>query len=217
MNKQDATYRPDRICGAGETDLVQSLEATLIGSSTVSAQEKPMTADQLLRIPNDGMRRELVAGELHEMTPAGGEHGHIAMELSLAIGFHVKKNALGSLFSAETGFILRRDPDTVRAPDIAFMSKDRAVLAVRERGYIQGAPDMAIEVISPSDAYTEVEAKAEDWLRAGCRMVVLVNPRNKSLKVYRSQSDVSVFGPTDVFDGGDVLPGFRLAVEQLFG
>jgi Uma2 family endonuclease len=168
-------------------------------------------------MPNDGMRRELVAGELREMTPAGGEHGHITFELSLEIGFYVKKNGLGNLFAAETGFILRRDPDTVRAPDIAFMSKARAAFAVRERGFISSVPDLVVEVISPSDTKKEIEAKTEDWLHAGCRMVVLVNPRNHELKVYRGQNDMKTLGVNDVFDGADVLPGFQHPVKSIFG
>jgi Uma2 family endonuclease len=189
----------------------------VVAPSTARPAAKLTTADQLLQMPNDGMRRELVVGELREMTPAGGEHGYITVELTLAIGFHVKKNGLGNLFAAETGFILRRDPDTVRAPDVAFMSKERASLAVRERGFVSGAPDLAVEVISPSDTNKEIEAEAEDWLRAGCRMVMLVNPRSRSLKIYRSPSDVSVLGPNDAFDGADVLPGFQLPVNSIFG
>lgn len=176
-----------------------------------------MTADQLLRMPRGGMRRELVAGELHEMTPAGGEHGHIAIRFGARLAIHIEDNNLGMAYGAETGFILSRDPDTVRAPDFAFMSKERAALIARELGYVPGAPDLAIEVISPNDAYTEVEAKVEDWLGAGCRMVVLVNPRSRSLKVYRSQGDVNVLGANDVFDGSDIVPGFRLPVKNVFG
>jgi Uma2 family endonuclease len=168
-------------------------------------------------MPNDGTRRELIFGELREMTPACGEHGEIAMRFPARLAVYIEDNSLGVANAAETGFILGRNPDTVRAPDFAFIRQERIEAIAREGGYIQGAPDLAIELISPNDAYTEVESKVEDWLRAGCRMVVLVNPRSRSLKVYRGRNDMSQLGLSDVFDGGNVVPGFQLPVKRIFG
>jgi Uma2 family endonuclease len=168
-------------------------------------------------MPNDGIRRELVAGELREMTPAGGEHGYLSIRFGGLLSVYVDERKLGAVFGAETGFILRRDPDTVRAPDVAFISKERDAEAMRERGFITTVPNLVVEVISPSDTYTEVEAKVGEWLLAGCQMVVLVNPRNRTLKVYRSQTDILVFTIDDVFEGGEVVPGFRLPVKRIFG
>lgn len=174
------------------------------------------TADELLRLPDDGKRRELVLGEVLEMTPAAFEHGRVTVAITLPLGQYVRDNGLGVVCAAETGFRLTENPDTVRAPDVAFVAQDRLALAQGKRGYFPGAPDLAVEVISPGDAYAEVEAKVDDWLAAGCRMVVVVNPHNRTLKVYRSVTDLTVLTADGTFDGGDVLPGFRLPVAQLF-
>jgi len=116
----------------------------------------------------------------------------------------------------ETGFLLARNPDTVRAPDVAFVARERLATAPKGRGYFPGPPDLAVEVISPGDTYAEVEAKVEEWLAAGSRMVVVVNPRNETLKVYGSLIDVTRLTVADTFDGGDVVPGFRLPVRRIF-
>jgi Uma2 family endonuclease len=148
------------------------------------------------------------------MTPSGFEHGCVIINFTVPLGCFVKENALGVVSAAETGFLLATDPDTVRAPDIAFVARER--LGSVAKGYFPGAPDLAVEVISPGDTYSEVEDKVEAWLDAGCRMVVVVNPRNRTLKVYRTRTDVVVLTVDDSFDGGDVLPGFKLPVRQIF-
>ncbi|CAN5313139.1 Uma2 family endonuclease [soil metagenome] len=175
-----------------------------------------VTADQLLHMPDDGVRRELVQGELCEMTPSGSEHGFIASRLAMFIAPFVEEKRLGATFAAETGFLLATNPDTVRAPDLAYVAMDRVIAEMKPSGYFPGAPDLAIEVISPGDSYAEVEAKVETWLEAGCRMVVVVNPRNRTLKVFRTPVSIAVLQIDDSFDGAEILPGFRLPLRQIF-
>ncbi len=175
-----------------------------------------ITADELLHMPDNGMRRELVAGELKEMTPSGHEHGFVTLHMSGPLYAFVMEKNLGAVFAAETGFILATDPDTVRAPDVAFVVRDRYSSLSKTRGFFPGPPDLAVEVISPSDTYSEVEEKVEAWLNAGCRVVVVVNPRNRTLKVYRSPTDVSLLTLADTFRCADLLPGFELPVSKIF-
>ncbi len=175
-----------------------------------------VTAEELLRTPDDGFRYELVGGELRKMTPAGNVHGRIAMRVAWPLARHVEENQLGVVYAAETGFKLARDPDTVRAPDVAFVSRARIEAVGEVEGYWPGAPDLAVEVISPGDSYVEVEEKVFDWLEAGTKMVVTVNPRKRSATVYRSLTDITVLTASDVLDGGDIVPDFRLAVQEIF-
>ena len=150
------------------------------------------------------------------MTPAGHHHGRVAINLTTPLDQHVRAHRLGVVFAAETGFRLESDPDTVRAPDVAFIQRERAEKVGDGDGYWPGAPDLAVEVVSPGDSFGEVEEKVFDWLDAGCRMVVVVNPRKRTATVYRSRSDIAVLTEGDELDGGDVVPGWRLPVRELF-
>src|SRR5437588_276272 len=127
---------------------------------------RAITAAELLRMPGDGLRYEPVEGELRQMPPAGSEHGDIAVLLTLSLGQHVRTHRLGKVYAAVTGFWMARDPDTVRAPDVAFVRRERVEAAGRVTGYWPGAPDLAAEVVSPGDSYTEVEEKVLAWLAA---------------------------------------------------
>jgi len=180
-------------------------------------QSRPVTADELLRIPDDGFRYELIAGELRKMTPAGGQHGRIAMRAGRSLANHVESNGLGAVFAAETGFRLASAPDTVRAPDAAFIAKERADQIGEVPGYLPGAPDLAVEVVSPGDTYSEVVEKAFDWLDAGTHLVVVVDPRRRNVTLYRSRDDIRILAEGDVLDGGEVVPGWRVPVRDLFG
>ena len=175
-----------------------------------------VTADELLHMPDDGFRYELVRGELRRMAPAGNVHGRVAMSFAWRLARHVEENRLGTVYAAETGFRLATDPDTVRAPDVAFVSRERVEAVGEVEGYWPGAPDLAVEVISPNDSHVEVEEKVFDWLEAGTKMVLAVNPRRRSVTLYRSQSDITIVTGTDVLDGGDVVPGFQLTLQEIF-
>jgi len=182
----------------------------------MSSTKTSMRAEDLFTLPDDGFRYELVKGELRRMPPSGGEHGVVVVNFTVLIGQFVKANALGAVFGAETGFRLASNPDTVRAPDLAFVRRERIPEGGIPRDFWPGAPDLAVEVVSPSDRYTDIEEKTQDWLDAGTRMVVVVNPRNRTIVVYRSRTDVIRLTESDLFDGGDVLPGFTCRVSDFF-
>ena len=174
------------------------------------------TADELLRWPQDGQRHELVRGELRTMPPAGGNHGMVAMEVGGQLRDHIKPRRLGYVFAAETGFRIHRDPDTVLAPDAAFVALERLSDQPALRGFVPLVPDLVVEVVSPFDTAAEVEAKVQTWLRAGVRLVWVVHPATRSVTVYRSLTDVQVFAEADELDGHPVLPEFRCPVRELF-
>lgn len=177
---------------------------------------KLMTADELFDLPDDGMRHELVRGELRTMPPGGGEHGDESSVFDGSLGMYVRAQKLGRVYTNETGFILMTDPDTVRAPDVAFLRRERLPEGRSPRGYIRGAPDLAVEVISPNDRYTDVAEKIAEWLEHGVRMVVVVDPRRKTVDVHRPGQATRTLGLDDVLDGDDVVPGWSLAVRDLF-
>jgi Uma2 family endonuclease len=145
-----------------------------------------VTAEDLARLPEDGSRYELVRGELRKMPPAGEEHGGVAMRIGWRLGQYVEENGLGKVYAAETGFLLETDPDTVRAPDVAFVRLERLREFGSVTGFLPGAPELAVEVVSPGDTHSEVEEKSIGWLRAGCLLVLTLNPRNRTVTAYRS-------------------------------
>jgi Uma2 family endonuclease len=175
-----------------------------------------MTAEQLAALPHDGGRYELVEGELRMMSPAGGRHGRVAAQLAFLLSCHVQSHGLGVVYAAETGFILGRNPDTVRAPDVAFVSKSRLSQIQDDKGFVPLAPDIVGEVISPTDSFSEVQDKALAWLAAGTRLVLLVDPEARQLHALRSVENRIVLSPQDEMDAADVLPGWRFCVTDLF-
>ena len=177
---------------------------------------KPFTADELLALPDDGWRYELVKGELIRMSPTGQEHGEITINVTVPLATHVKSKKLGVVLAAESGFWLERDPDTVRAPDIAFISRERYVKVGRTPKYWEGAPDLAVEVLSPSDTVKRVEGKVVSWLQSGARMVWIVSPKLHTVTVYLSLTEISVLTEKDILDGGEVIPGFEIPVAEVF-
>jgi Uma2 family endonuclease len=176
-----------------------------------------VTADDLLHMPDDDMRHELVRGELRTMPPAGGEHGWIAGLTFKLISDFVDARRLGWTFAAETGFHIARNPDIVRAADVAFVSSGRFATGHPPREFPDLAPDFVVEVMSPGDSNREVEEKVRDWLDAGVRLVWIMRPARRTLAVHTASSDVRVLQETDVVDGGNVLPGFSCPVRDLFG
>jgi Uma2 family endonuclease len=182
----------------------------------MSTTHTPATAGELFVMPDDGFRYELVRGEIRRMPPAGSEHGAVIMNIGTPLDQFVKAHGLGVVFGAETGFKIASDPDTVRAPDLAFVRRERIPEEGIPRGFWPGAPDLAVEVVSPGDTYTEVEEKVHDWLNAGTRMVLVLNPRTRTVAVYTSHTDVVRLTESDTLDGGEVLPGFTCRVAELF-
>lgn len=182
----------------------------------MTVEQKLMTADELLRLPRGRDRHELVRGELRTMPPGGWDHGCEGFDFAFSLAVHVRQHALGDVVAAETGFLLTRDPDTVRSPDAAFVRADRVPLLGTNPGYIEGAPDLAVEVISPNDLYTEVDEKVAAWLEHGTRLVFVVNPRRKTVAVRRADGSVAVVGMADTLEGEDVVPGWTLPIRDLF-
>ena len=170
-----------------------------------------LTAEELLRLNLPNKRTELVRGVLIVREPAGYQHGDVAARLMLAIGNHVQARALGRVFAAETGFTLARKPDTVRAPDVAFISNER-LPDPPPRGFAEMAPDLAVEVLSPDDRPGEVLEKVADWLKAGARLVWVVDPIRRVARVYRADGSASLLEENDALQGEDVLPGFSCAL-----
>lgn len=181
-----------------------------------SAQHRLLTADDLAKQAKDDARYELVKGVLRKMPSAGFEHGICAAEIGSRLNVHVKTHQLGYVCGAETGFKIAQNPDTVRAPDAAFVRQTSIERQGIVKGYWEGAPDLAVEVISPGDTYAEVAEKVEEWLTAGCTMVWVINPRRETVEVYRSNEDFTVLRGTDILDGGDVVEGFQCQVQDIF-
>ena len=175
-----------------------------------------ITADVLLAMPEDGNRYELIGGELMMMSPAGGQHGILAARILRKLGNFVEDAGLGAVFAAETGFLLTSNPDTVRAPDVAFVCRQRLDDVGPVTGYWPGAPDLAVEVLSPSDSYSQVEEKALCWLDSGCRMVLVVDPQQEHITVYESRDRIRVLDIDATLDGGTVVPGWSVPVAEVF-
>jgi Uma2 family endonuclease len=182
----------------------------------MSTITRPMTADELLMMKRGEFRYELIKGELKRMSPAGSEHGAIIVNLTLLLAQHVKANKLGVVFGAETGFKIASSPDTVRAPDIAFVRRERIPESGIPKEFWPGAPDLAVEVLSPGDRIKAVEEKVGDWLASGASAVWVVDPKRKSVTVYRSLKDTQTLLEDDELDGQTVVPGFRCRVADIF-
>jgi len=198
--------------------MISALEGVAISRARaeMAITPKPMTADELLDLPDDGMRHELVRGELRTMPPGGGEHGDESSVFDGSLGTYVRAHKLGRVYTNETGFVLETNPDTVRAPDVAFLRRDRLADGRSPRGYLRVAPDLAVEVIPPNDRYTEVAEKIAEWLAHGVQLLFVVDPRRKTVDVHRPGQPPRILGVDDTLDGEDVVPGWTLAIRDLF-
>ncbi len=182
-----------------------------------TTQTKLITADELLRLYGKGVRGELIRGELCRTVSTGHEHGKIVVNLVTEMRIFIKRHKIGSLTASDSGVWLERDPDTVREPDIAYFSAQKIPPGVRVTGYAEVAPDLVVEIVSPSDSLREVNDKALMWLSYGVRMVWVVRPDTRAVEVHREGHSVSTLTENDALDGIDVLPGFTCAVSDVFG
>lgn len=172
-----------------------------------------MTAEELFLLDDEPNRHELIKGELLTMPPTGKEHGAVTMNLSAPLHYYVKANNLGVVYAAETGFKLESNPDTVLAPDIAFVARDRA--GTPSPFFCSGPLDLAVEVRSHYDRKTNVERKAAMWIELGAKSVWLVNPKHRTVEVIHAGGGRRLFHETEeLFD--DTVPGFRIAVSEIF-
>ena len=174
----------------------------------------PITADELLEIRIPHKRLELVRGVLVVREPAGYRHGRIAMNLALRLGAHVARTGAGQVLAAETGFTLARRPDTVRAPDIAFIRRER-LPDPEPVGDPDLAPDLVVEVLSPGDAPGAVLAKVADWLSAGTSLVWLIDPERRVARVHRGDGTEVLLAGDDALEGEDVVPGFACPLSDI--
>ncbi len=184
---------------------------------TVSIATKPAvyTAKDLERLSDEGYHYELIKGELREMAPLGGTHGSASSRIAYYVSAIVYEQDLGDVFAAETGFLVSRNPDTVLAPDFAFVVKDRLPTPLPQ-SYVPVIPDMVLETRSPNDTKREVADKVDHWLALGVRLVWELNPQTRILSVHRPNQAPRLLITGDTLDGEDVLPGLSVPVERLF-
>ena len=175
-----------------------------------------ITADELWAMPEDGGRHELVQGALQSMNPVGSLHAWIVSEVAATLRDYLRKCPIGEILTGDPGFVLRRDPDTVLAPDIAIVRKARFGDFGIAATYFEGPPDLAIEVVSPRDRFNDVDAKAHDYIAAGAALVWVINPRWRNVTIYQADRTVRVVAETEELTAPELLPGSSCHVADLF-
>jgi Uma2 family endonuclease len=183
---------------------------------TITARQF-VTAEMLESMPHGEARFELVRGKIISMPPADGENGALTNKSTTRLSVFVEGHKPGVVFAAETGFIIERNPDTIRASDSAFIVSERIeALGGVPRGFVPICPHLVAETISPNDLYTDTHEQALEWLEAGTRAVIVIDPRKQHVTVYRSRSDIVVLEGDDLLEFEEVVPGFRLPVITIF-
>jgi Uma2 family endonuclease len=182
------------------------------------ATKARLTAEDLWNLGEGDVRRELVDGEIREMPPTGGIHGRITSRVDRRLAEHLERHGGGELLVGDVGFVLGlpHDPERVRAPDVAFVTTARLSQGQLPEQFIHGAPDLAVEVLSPSDDPVDVQQKVRDYLEAGTRLVWVVAPRARTATVYRADGSARLLREGDRLDGEDVLPGLVISLAELF-
>ena len=178
--------------------------------------EKMLTAEDLLHLDSQGFRGELLRGVLCETMPAGVRHGKTVIKLSFRLEAFVDPRGLGTIVASDVGFLLERDPDTVREPDVAFISARKMPLDRDVPGFFDGPPDLAVEIASPSDSPRQLFDKARMWISFGVPLVWTVDPEARTLEVHQPNQPLTRLSADDSLDGGQVLPGFTCTVAALF-
>ena len=187
-------------------------------ATTAIAQPKPklLTAEDLLRLDSKGVKGELIRGEFCETMSVGVGHGQIVMKLGTLMGVTVLTRRLGRLIGSDAGVLLERDPDTVREPDIAFISAERLPLDEWVDGYLEIVPDLVVEVISPSDSRKALHDKARMWHSYGVPLTWAVYTNPRSIDIHRADGSITTLRENDILDGGEILPGFAVRVKDVF-
>jgi len=179
-------------------------------------QSRPTTADDLYRMPDDGWKHEIQGGMLVSEPLPGARHGRVAFRVAELLGAHVRRHRLGIILTNDTGFILARSPDTVRGPDVAFVSRKRFEEVGDLATAFPGPPDLAVEIVSQSNTPAGIHSRVADYLAAGARLVWVVDPETETVLVHRSLLSPVTLGSEATLDGEEVVPGFRATVSELF-
>ena len=175
-----------------------------------------LTADDLLRLYSQGVRGELIRGVLHETMPAGGRHGDIASGLIGEVRAYARPRRMGRVGGTDTGIMLERNPDTVREPDVYYISAEKLPLDVEVAGYYEVVPDMVAEIYSPGDRVAEFNEKIQMWLDFGVRLVLAVYPQTRTIAAHHPGRPAVTLAYDDTLDGGEVLPGFTCPLKDIF-
>lgn len=175
-----------------------------------------LTADDLLEMYSQGIKGELIRGVLHETVATGGLHGDIAFALGSEIRVYVRPRRMGRVGGTDAGILLERNPDTVREPDIYYISADKLPLDLQVSGYFDVVPDMVAEIFSPSDRPRDFDAKIQMWLDFGVRMVLAIYPQTRTITTRQPSRPPVTLGYDDTLDGGDVIPGFQCPMRDIF-
>ena len=181
-----------------------------------TTKAKLLTADDLLELHSKGIRGELIRGVLCQTMATGVNHGKVVMKLGFLLGSAVFPQRLGTLIGSDTGILLRRAPDTIREPDIAFFSAERMSLGIDMPGYSEIIPDLVVEIMAHNDAIGAVYDKARMWLSNGVPLVWVAHPDWREVEVHPLGGAVFTLTDTDTLDGGDILPGFTCKVSDIF-
>ena len=175
-----------------------------------------MTAEELMQLPDDDLRHELINGELITMPLPKLPHGRIATRLGVQLVQFVVENDLGEVYIGDVDFQVTWNPDTVLSPDISFVSKERVEQAGDAEGYGQGPPDLVVEVYSPGYRPGKISKRISRWFSVGTKQVWVVALKQGTVAVYRSESDVTTFSGSDYLEAPDLFPGFRISLERIF-
>ena len=181
---------------------------------TARTTRKLWTADDLMRLPDDGWQYELDEGRLVRTPLSSWKSSRVALRLARHLMIFIDDHDLGAYAGEGGGWLLATGPDTVRAPDFAFVHRDR--LAAYQAGYFPGVPDLAVEVLSPSDRRGTVARKVRQYLALGVRLVWVVDPERRTVAIHRPHREVTMLGEDGILDGEDVLPGFSLPLSEIW-
>lgn len=206
-------------------------DAKTVSGDICVVGHQAMTADEFFAYAGDGRRleliagevkdcseplgREFVSGEMKEMSPSGFDHDVLLMQIGSRLYDFVAKRRYGKICGGDVGFVVARNPDTVLAPDIAFVRSERIPESGCSR-FFDGAPDLAVEIVSPWDRPSEIEAKARHWIGCGARMVWVIDGSKQTVNVYRGAGERCTISLEGSLDGGDVLPGFTASLREIF-
>lgn len=182
----------------------------------MATTEKLLTAEEFEELPDDGKRYELIDGELRQMAPTVNWHGEVESKLVVRVGSHVEAHRLGIVSCGETLFIVRRDPDRVRATDIAFIRQERVPSLEARQHIMEVIPDLVVEILSKSDTIEEISNKIDDWLGAGVQMLWIVDPFRRTVTIYQPGCDPTILGEHGFLEGDPVVAGFRCPMADIF-